>query len=867
VNHWLSGMLIMSSFVGVAEGQDRSCSVATTQPANGWTYSWQPSVYGSSNSLGDLVITFVKTKQSYRVPFSVAPSNEPLVLQRASCAPSETKVTSDLTFKTGAKQSELLVTLNAQRDGVTVEFRGENQFAVNFLTMANWPAALDPQNIAIPYYSFPIAWFGRTATFANAYWDYTASQATILSATKAEYRALSDGRRNGLHEKLIVKISPNLDDVLPDIPNSKSPYLAEIAGRTVLDIWGPKFSVIASTLAKLQGAGLKDCIALIHVWQHDGYDTGLPEHYPANAALGGEDALSGAVRAGEAAGCLVGLHENYVDYYPNYPRFDPKAVALDAKGQPQKAWLNASVPIQSLAARPELYVKNAAAQSAEIHRRYHTSASFIDVNSSTFPWWRADLDASASRAGMFSVYRDASVGLWEFERKTHGGPVFGEGKEHWFWSGQLDGVEAQLGAEDIKVDKPAYPLFVDFDLLKIHPLQVNHGMGYYSRWLPKGRTIQESMLLDAYRMQEIAYGHAPFIGAELWNNIPQVLVEQNLIGCVARRYGTAAAQVIRYEVNGAWTGTNAATAAHDWSRAEVTYSNGVKIAANAQTDPLSWEGLSLPQNGWAAKGPGLLAYTALVGGHIADYAETPDSYFANARNQSDLQYSGFVAEPKVTQFVQTGSHAAEIQVAWNVLEQPGSENLTNFVHFIAADGSIAFGADHLTGRRTSQWIPGQTESDTFPVRIPAAAADGSYSLRVGLYSPATGARMVLLGVNDGASRYILGTLKVSGGGSKLTFEAANPAPRVDDPRLNATGRPVDFGVIKTDGMISLVRNTSGWVLRAYPASRNVMVTLDSKRFPPPQSVTCPAGAAKTQTPRVSGGSWSVQTIGSTSCSW
>jgi hypothetical protein len=863
--HYVRLLILLACVVGV-EAKDNSCASFMTQPANGFSASWVAPETASSNSFGAIVIRLTKSGKEHKLPLTAVPSGGPLRLQNASCSAAGTQVNMNLAFQSGSHAEGLSLTLSSARDGFTVNVVG-SQLAVNFLSVAAWPSELTPRAVAIPYYSFPIVWLPTLGVFSNVYWDWTVSQATILNSSRAEYRALTDGRRNDLREKLIVKLAPNLDDVLPDIPNPKSTYFSTVAGRMVLDIWGPPFSTIASTLAILQRAGLKDCIALIHTWQHDGYDNGLPEHYPASTALGGEVALSQAVEAGRAAGCLVGLHENYVDYYPDYPRFDPKAVALDVKGQLQKAWFNSSVPIQSYAARPNLYVTNAATQSPEIHRLYRTSASFIDVNSSTFPWWRADLDATAPGAGMFSTYEKASADLWEFERRSHGGPVFGEGKEHWFWTGMLDGVEAQLGSEDIKVDKPAYPLFVDFDLLKIHSLQVNHGMGYYNRWLPEGQTIQKNELLDAYRMQEIAYGHAPFVGTELWNNIPQVLIEQNLIGPVAKRYGAATAKVIRYEVNGAWTGTNAAVAARDWSRVEVTYSNGDSIVANARPKTLLWQGLSIPQNGWAAKGPGLLAYTAINAGHIVDYAETPNSYFANARNQNDLERAGVAAEPKVISFKQTAGRSAEIQVAWNVIDPPTVENLTNFVHFVGSDGSIAFGADHAFAAPTSTWVAGQTVNDTFGIAVPPTVVDGTYSLRVGLYAPGTGVRTALLGRNDGTTRYTVGNLTVSGGGTRVAFEPAAALPLIDNPRLNATGAMVDFGAIKTDGMVSLVRSDAGWIVRAYPNSRNVAVSFNSRILPPPEAIVCDAGPTREQLPQVSGGYWSIQTVGSSYCSW
>jgi hypothetical protein len=174
-------------------------------------------------------------------------------------------------------------------------------------------------------------------------------------------------------------------------------------------------------------------------------------------------------------------------------------------------------------------------QSPEIHRRFGTDASFIDVNSAVTPWWRTGFDTGLPGAGTFSTLAHASAELCAFERKTHGGPVFDEGRRHWFWSGLLDGAEAQFG-EGVEPDAGDTPLFVDFDLLKIHPLQVNHGMGYYERWLLTGTDIEQPHQLDAYRMQEIIYGHAPFLGNMLWT-IPTTHLS-NRISCRRSRRAT-----------------------------------------------------------------------------------------------------------------------------------------------------------------------------------------------------------------------------------------------------------------------------------------------------------------------------------------
>ena len=137
--------------------------------------------------------------------------------------------------------------------------------------------------------------------------------------------------------------------------------------------------------------------------------------------------------------------------------------------------------------------------------------------------------------------------LFQFMRDTHGGPLFGEGTNHFYWAGRCDGVEAQVaGGED------HVPL-LDFDLLKIHPQMVNHGMGYYERWfrhgydIDWGRDTGSMEQIDKYRAQELAYGHAGFVGAGR-NGQPPVgrpRASPHAPGATALRYGPAGGNPLR----------------------------------------------------------------------------------------------------------------------------------------------------------------------------------------------------------------------------------------------------------------------------------------------------------------------------------
>jgi hypothetical protein len=576
--------------------------------------------------------------------------------------------------------------------------------------------------------------------------------------------------------------------------------------------------------------------------------------------------------AAKAASCLFALHENYTDYYTDYPNYTPAATMNNLNGTQTVAWVNPLTHIQSFATKPSLFISNAGTQSPDIHTNYGTNASFIDVNSSAMPWWRADRDPNAAGNNEFGTYRDASVALWTYERGVENGPVFGEGKYHWFWSGLLDGVEAQFGAESTPITNgPQAPLFVDFDLTRIHPLQINYGMGYYDRWLPSGSMT--TLTLDAYRMQEVIYGHAPYLADSLWASVPRALLEQNLVSPTAARYAVQTPSGIFYSVDGAWVDTSTAAKAGSFSIARVNYPNGDSIVANSGSAVLSWGSVQIPQYGWAATGNKYFAYTALMGGKIVDYSQTPQGIYANARNQADILAENTVATPAVNSFKQTGERMFQIQMSWNVNTAAPDTDYQEFIHFVA--NNTPAGASALSGVLssgpsvpTSSWTVGKKVVDkVLTYWLPSNMADGVYQVRVGLYQGSQ--RALLFGNNDGTQRYTVGTINVANQGKNITFAPVAMSISNPDPRLNSAGSVVDFGPVRTDGMVMLrqVTNTGGNTLQlsTYPRSRDVVVQFRATSVAAPGSLTCDNGAVLT--PTSTQGYWQVDLRGHKYCSW
>ncbi len=757
-----------------------------------------------------------------------------------------------------------------------------DQPAVAAFNAGSWGPVVRRRQMTVPYYDSPVYYLPRENLFASVLLDWTASAATCHRGTETVYEPRTDGTRVPLAERVLFTPAWHLAEVFPNPPNPPSPWRNYLADKVVLDIWDGKFDQLAANLQALAGYGITRCLAIIHNWQRDGYDNGLPAHYPANAARGGDAAMSNLVAAASALGLRCALHENYVDYYPNYEHFDTRDLALDSSGKPQEAWFNPGTKIQSFAVKPPAMARLAAGQSPEIHARYATTASFIDVCSSTPPWFHVDQRAGEPGAARLRQSWDAHRRLWDFERATHQGPVLGEGNNHWYWSGCLDGVEAQFGAGWPSHGGCEAPLAVEFDLLKIHPLQVNHGMGYYNRWWPTESYAKQwaggpvpMAVLDRYRMQEAAYGHAGFLGSSAWTHLPLAWLEHHLLSPVAERYAAARPVEILHEANGAWLDATALAKlgpAADWSRVRVHYENGLVVTANGSTNQWTVGSWVLPDSGWVAEGAGMTAGTTLRDGVVTDFVDAGTNVFLNARPAADWNLSSHRrVQPTVASFQPVGVRAFQVTYEWRA-DDPLPRDYRAFIHF-CANGEIQAQQDHSLSPAASQWAAGQIIRDgPWNVTLPRLA-DGDYEWLSGLFDPAgDNGRVRLQGVDDGSSRIRLGVLRLADQGRILSFLPETNAPATDPARwryqhLNTSNRVVDFGVARTDGSAWLRRDGDRWRLQTWPRERSFTLELSRRRFASPPEIECLDGSSVRVLPVPDGPWWRLPLNGAAEYRW
>ncbi|HEY3856346.1 MAG TPA: DUF5696 domain-containing protein [Verrucomicrobiae bacterium] len=746
-----------------------------------------------------------------------------------------------------------------------------------------WGPVVHRPQVIVPYYPGAAYYLSQEGLFVNSLLDWTASSASLQTGNQATYDALTDGTRVPLNERVLFTAGWHLDEVLPNPPSPPSPWRDFLANKIVLDIWGGTFPTIGTNLTLLADYGITNCVAIIHDWQRSGFDNALPSHYPANAAYGGDIAMSNLVATAASLGILCALHENYADYYPDYDFFDANDISLDSTGQQKLAYYNPTTQIQSFAEKPNAVLRLAATQSPVIQQRYNTRAGYIDVNSAEAPWLYVDDRAGEVGAGQLSRVWDIHRQLWAYERTTHNGPMFGEGNGHFYWSGCLDGVEAQFGSGWPGNGGFTAPLAVDFDLLKMHPLQFNHGMGYYNRWLPSA-SFQTNWLsgpvpmsvLDRYRLQEVAYGHAGFLDATVYSMIPIAWLEQHLVSPVTSLYATAKPVEISYESNGAWLDATAMAKLNPNNtnnyHVRILYDDGLTLTANGASSNWTTGSWTLPDLGWVAEGAGITAGTILRSNVVSDFADTGDTLFFSARSASDWNLSNYRhIYPTVSSFQQTGTRAFQAAYIWDVRDRL-SRDYTVFVHF-STNGVIAAQQDHPASPATSQWQPNQTVNDgPWSLTLPANLPDGDYDWLIGLYDPNDGSRVALQGVDDGTSSIRLGTLHLANAGATVTFSPETNAPTADptplyEPHLNQSNVVVDFGALQTDGSVWLHREGNIWHLKTWPRERNFTLDLSLARFAQPVQVQCTGGGASQVLPTTTGSRWQLPLNGSSEYQW
>lgn len=750
------------------------------------------------------------------------------------------KLTVEWAYPVGNDTFEAVWTFGIAGKALTIGVDADKPVVTDFSLGHNGGAPFR-KTFGVPYFAGSVSYLTGQDVFTCRYLDWTRSHASRCPQGEAAYDPMIDGARNPLHEAGYIAVSPNVQEVLPNIPHPPSPYLALLGPRIMLDIWGHHGGTFAGdgeNLRNLKDNGVDHLAIISHVWQRYGYDVKLPDHLPPNPEFGGREGMELFAQAANDCGYVWSLHENYIDLYPDAPSYDPAARVLRADGAPSPAWFNQGTGVQSFGLKCNRALEFAKQNAPLIHEWFRTNAAYLDVHTCVPPWHQLDHEAGQPMAAMALAKVKYDSELFQYMRDTHEGPLFGEGNSHFYWAGLCDGVEAQVnGGED---HRP----FLDFDLLKIHPQMVNHGMGYYERWFRRGYSHQWGHdtgtveQIDTYRAQEIAYGHAGFIGNAQTDNVQWVAKEHHMMHPIQRLYGAANPVEIAYALDDGFYPASIALVMDRTDRQRIRYDSGLTVWVNWAAEDWMVEGHTLPQWGVLAVGPDTKVATYRTGGHFADYAECPEFVFADARTSFTMPYRARVkdVEPRLKSFEHLGAGRVRVAYEW-VVREDLDQDYTCFVHFAGDTHEhserIAFQQDHALPKPTREWRRGDVITDgPYEIAIPEGT-DETFTVLIGLFN---GGRAPLKGTDDGSRRYVIGALTVqrdNGAISGVTLgdleqeRTRYTAGRADfEAHMNPAGTWIDFGKLATDGSVKINKEMNRLTVFPYPRDREFGIELN-----------------------------------------
>lgn len=655
--------------------------------------------------------------------------------------------------------------------------------------------------VATPF-TCPIRWRPE-GVYLSSMVDLMHSGATSIgTGDMTTYAALTDGRRNAMHDTFYLTVSSRYEETLPGSAHQPSPFLGELAHRVVLDGWGGNFADNEQWLRDMSRYGVDSFLMIKHVWQRDGYDHTYPNTMPANAAMGGDAALRSLSETAQKLGHRFCVHENYYDYYPNAESFKDADRALDPQGKPIPGWDNGQV--RAVILKPSKLMDYVREFTPQIKSRYACNAAYHDI----MPTWNIDFSAGSPGAGAIAYTHEQTRALCDYDRSIFGGPVVFEAADP-----QMAGVYD--GGCNHGIDTYRTPAAVAAELLRVHPKMSNHGFGYYERWLPWGYSkpqwysyVMTDRELDQYRAYTIAFGRTGFIGQQLMQHPHGVVREYHLTQAFGRAYTGQLVARIRYELAGQWVDAGTAARLGDLSRLNVEYEGGQQVYVNLADAPWDVAGRRLPADGSLTVGARAVAGTSVRDGQISDYSHYGDVTYADARSQ---QWLPPTAAPPITpsaSFRAVSGNEFELTVDWKP-ERKLDKDYTIFWHFW--DSTIAFQSDHQPSKPTSEWRMGETITDgPIRVRVKDDPNVTSYEVRVGLYDKE--GRVALVA---GGDSILLGRLIVEREGAvarsvRFEPEAGELVPgATPEPYLvgaNTARRVLDFGEVATNGAVVMKRD-------------------------------------------------------------
>ncbi len=606
-------------------------------------------------------------------------------------------------------------------------------------------------------------------------------------------------------------------------PRKAAGGVAGIAGRMCFDIWGGRYAEVATNMTRMLRYGLSDSFLTMHVWQRWGYDYRLPDIWPPNPQYGTLDDLRQVGAVCRAADVPWGLHDNYIDFYPDAAEYSYRKIYFTRDGRPNRAWYNEGRDALSYKWRPDEILPYVKRNTKLIRDGVGATHSFVDVFTSQgcIDTWDHE-----GRLHPSTETRRHWGEAFETIRNILGGnaPTTSEAG-HDQLIGWLDGADCQWLR--LTSERPAlHSIFLECGswtrvpwMAAVHHHRFNlHGAGYSVRFEGGLGRAAHGIHSDEYLACEMLAGHSLMVDSGSWGApaVRKYWLMQDAIRSLAQRSLTA------HAFDGARL-----------DRQRVEWDNGATVHVNQGGDDWAAGGAVLPPNGWRVISGAVTASVERIAGRIAERASAPGALFCNARTmplEGDRRRLHIL--PRLDAAAVAGGRLA-YTMTWDCKSKPGKNN-TVFVHFVKEEGPSGFGEtawqdDFKPVPPTEEWKGAISFERT--ASIPAGAA-GRFRVMTGIYDKHS--RRPLLGEDDGEGRIWIGTLVVGraadGALASVTFEPPKGSGGLP-PWMNPEGTKTDFGWAVTDGAFRIERAGKSVRLIPLPGSETFDIVLRLAHLP------------------------------------